>query len=175
MEPSLRNDQRDPVADNFVPPTPKDFENSGYSLIPLEAVRGISKEQSIGDTVFNSINDAILIIGEDATIELVNPATVEMTGFSVEELVGGSAEILTHNRRLFDKIFKRSLHTSILGNRFEMRCRRKDGSAFPVSVSTTSIHALGSIQKHMSVSMTSQGNLSLCLQRPSDAFDRADS
>ncbi|MGH9945575.1 MAG: EAL domain-containing protein [Pyrinomonadaceae bacterium] len=134
----------DPVAKNFVPPAETiDFNNSGYSLLPLETARGISNEQSIGDTVFNSINDAILIIGEDARIELVNPATLEMTGYSEDELVGSSVEVLTHNRRFFNKIFKRSLHTSILGNRFEIRIRRKDGSTFPVSVSTTSLRDRG--------------------------------
>lgn len=108
--------------------------------MPLEAIQGLSKQQSLGDSIFNSINDAILIVGTDATIEIVNPATMELTGFTEDELVGNTVEMLTRNRRFFEKIFAKSLDQSLQGNRFEMHCLRKDGSFFPVSVSTSTIY-----------------------------------
>lgn len=133
-----------PATDAQIPPIPPhpaaaDLENSGYSLMPFELSDGVSSTQSLGDSIFNSINDAILVLSEDATIELINPATVDLTGFSKEDLVGNSVEMLTRNRRFFEKIFERSLHSSIVGNRFEMHCMRKDGGHFPVSVSTSTI------------------------------------
>lgn len=96
-------------------------------------------EQSLGDNIFASINDAILVVNSDAIIERVNPATLELTGFAEDELVGSHVELLTRNRHFFEKMFAKSLHKSIVGNRFEMKCRRKDGSFFPLSVSTSSI------------------------------------
>jgi diguanylate cyclase (GGDEF)-like protein/PAS domain S-box-containing protein len=96
-------------------------------------------EQNLGDSIFASINDAILVINSEAIIERVNPATLELTGFPEDELVGSHVEMLTRNRHFFEKMFAKSLHKSIVGNRFEMKCRRKDGSFFPLSVSTSSI------------------------------------
>jgi len=142
MESELRNTP----PSSTLPPNGSDREpvidlyQSGYSLLPLEAVRGISHKQSLGDSIFNSINDAILVVGTDAKIELVNPATLELTGFTEEELVGSPVETLTRNRRFFEKIFAKSLNHSIQGNRFEMHCRRKNGTHFPVSVSTSTIY-----------------------------------
>ena len=118
---------------------PVDFNNSGYSLLPLDAMNGISHEQSLGDSIFNSINDAVLVIDSRARIELVNPATVELTGFSNGELIGSSVEMLMRSRHFFEKIFARSMHNSTVGKRFEMNCMRKDGTHFPVSVSTSGI------------------------------------
>lgn len=118
---------------------PVDFNNSGYSLLPLGAMNGISHEQSLGDSIFNSINDAVLVIDPQARIELVNPATVELTGFSKAELIGSSVEMLMRSRHFFEKFFARSMHNSTVGKRFEMNCMRKDGTHFPVSVSTSSI------------------------------------
>lgn len=118
---------------------PVDFNNSGYAFSPLDGLRVLTEDQTLGDSIFASINDAILLIDSEAMIERVNPATCELTGYSEEELVGSHVELLTRNRSFFEKMFAKSLHKSITGNRFEMKCRRKDGSLFPVSVSTSSI------------------------------------
>ena len=108
--------------------------------IPLDTYIGDLTAQSLGDSIFNSITDAILVLDAEARIERVNPATLELTGFAEDELVGHSVEILTRNRRFFEKMFARSLHKSALGNRFEMHCQKKDGGRFPVSVSTSTIY-----------------------------------
>ena len=118
---------------------PVDFNNSGYAFSPLDGLRVLTEDQTLGDSIFASINDAILVIDSEAMIERVNPATFEMTGYCEEELIGSHVEMLMRNRSFFEKMFAKSLHKSIAGNRFEMKCRRKDGSLFPVSVSTSSI------------------------------------
>jgi len=107
--------------------------------VSIDAFIGDLSTQSLGDSIFNSINDAIVVVNSDAKIERVNPATLEHTGFTEEELVGHSVEKLTRSRRFFQKMFAKSLHHSIQGNRFEMNCLRKDGTYFPVSVSTSTI------------------------------------
>jgi diguanylate cyclase (GGDEF)-like protein/PAS domain S-box-containing protein len=118
---------------------PVDFNNSGYAFNPLDGLGVLTEDRTLGDSIFASINDAILVIDSEAIIERVNPATFEMTGYSEEELIGSHVELLMRNRSFFEKMFAKSLHQSIAGNRFEMKCRRKDGSLFPVSVSTSSI------------------------------------
>lgn len=99
--------------------------------------------RSLRDDIFDSITDAILVLDADARIERVNRSTVQLTGFSEEELVGHSVEKLTRTRRFFEKLFAKSLHSSVGGNRFEMNCMRKDGEYFPISVSTSTIHDPG--------------------------------
>jgi diguanylate cyclase (GGDEF)-like protein/PAS domain S-box-containing protein len=115
-------------------------------VIPINKYIGDLTAEKMENSIIDSINDALLVVDESAVIERVNPATLELTGFTREELVGSSVEILTRNRRFFQKIFARSLHESILGNRFEMNCQRKDGTHFPASVSTSPIfdHDTGS-------------------------------
>jgi PAS domain S-box-containing protein len=99
-----------------------------------------STPENLSDSIFNSVNDAILVINPDATIDRVNPATLELTGFSEDELIGRSVEVLTRNKRLFEKIFANTLKINGLSNRLEMFCMRKDGGHFPVSVSTSTIY-----------------------------------
>ncbi|MFL6467015.1 MAG: PAS domain S-box protein, partial [Pyrinomonadaceae bacterium] len=132
MEPQPRSKRRPPAS---VASTPKRKKN----ISPSDTFIGDLSEQSLGDSIFASINDAILVIDSEAKIERVNPATLELTGFTEEELVGQNVEMLTRNRHFFEKMFAKSLHKSIVGNRFEMKCKRKDGTHFPLSVSTSTI------------------------------------
>src|SRR5215211_3992226 len=97
----------------------------------IDTFIGDVTEQDLGDSIFASINDAILVINSEAVIEPVNPATLELTGFAEHELVATHVGMLTRNRHFFERMFAKSLHKSIVGNRFEMKCRRKDGSLFP--------------------------------------------
>jgi diguanylate cyclase (GGDEF)-like protein/PAS domain S-box-containing protein len=122
-----------------IPPLPPsdELEDSPPEVLPDGF--GITTISSVGDSIFNSINDAILVIGRDGVIERVNPATLELTGFRHSELVGKSLEVLTRNKRQFRRVFSGTLAGSKLSNRFEMFCRRKGGSYFPVSVSTSTI------------------------------------
>ncbi len=138
MESQLHNNSslESPVTTGFRDAVVIDSANA----LPDDIFVGELSAQSLGDNIFSSISDAILVLDGDARIERINPATLELTGFSEHELVGQSVEILTRNRRFFEKMFARSLHRSALGNRFEMHCQRKDGGRFPVSVSTSTIY-----------------------------------
>ena len=118
---------------------PVDLNNSGYAFAPFDGIGVMDAERSLGDSIFASINDAILVIDSEAVIERVNRAASEMTGYSEEELIGSHVEMLTRNRSFFERMFAKSLHKSIQGNRFEMKCRKKDGSLIPLSISTSSI------------------------------------
>lgn len=129
-----------PAIEPHFPETNVGFEISGYNFqVPKDEFLGVASTQSLGDSIFNSINDAILVINRDATIDRVNPATIELTGFSLGDLIGKSVDVLTRNKRLFELIFLQTLGSNGLGNRFEMICRRKDGTHFPVSISTSTI------------------------------------
>ena len=129
---------------NRVPePAPAKAAAAHNEALALDTFLGDLLVQSLGDSIFNSITDAILVLNDQAIIERVNPATLELTGFAEDELVGHSVEKLTRNHRLFEKIFARSLNSSVVGNRFEMHCKRKDGGYFPVSVSSSTIYDPG--------------------------------
>lgn len=101
---------------------------------------GFTTLHNVGDSVFRSINDAVLVINRYGVIDRVNPATCELTGFSSAELIGNSLEVLTRNRRLFKRVFSETLGGQKLRTRFEMFCKRRDGSRFPVSISTSTIY-----------------------------------
>lgn len=134
MDLNLRNETRN------IPPIPPVTEevDGPPELLPFDGF-GMTTMRNLGDSIFNSINDAILVIDRNAVIDRVNPATLELTGFRFSELVGKPVSVLTRNRRLFKRIFSETLAGNRLKNRFEMYCRRKDGSVFPVSVSTSTI------------------------------------
>lgn len=123
--------------------TPISQRKSARKRAKADVFLGDVSAKSLGDSIFSSITDAIVVLDAEAKIERVNPATLELTGYEEGELVGESVEILTRNRRFFEKMFARSLHKSVLGDRFEMNCQRKDGSYFPVSVSTSTIYDAG--------------------------------
>lgn len=116
------------------------FDVSGPVLDPpIDEFLGVASSLTLGDKIFNSINDAILVINRDATISRVNPATQQLTGFSAVDLVGNSVSVIARNEHLFERIFVETLSGKGKGGRFEMLCRRKNGSHFPVSVSTSAI------------------------------------
>ena len=122
MDLQLRNDQS--VETPLTPP-------------PSDEFLGVAEDRPLGDSIFDAISDAILVIDRSGTIDRVNAATIELTGFAAEELVGQPIATLTRNNRIFDRIFKHTL--SDRGHRYELRCKRRDGSDFPVSVSTSAI------------------------------------
>ena len=104
---------------------------------PTDEFLGVTVERSLGDSIFDAISDAILVIDREGTIDRVNPATLALTGFDAADLVGQPIAMLTNNERLFEKLFTQTFAGR--ANRYEMRCSRKDGSRFPVSVSTSTI------------------------------------
>jgi diguanylate cyclase (GGDEF)-like protein/PAS domain S-box-containing protein len=106
-------------------------------LTPDDEFLGVAVERSLGDSVFDAIPDAIIIIDRTGTIDRVNPATLELTGFAADDLVGRPISTLTRRDRVFNRIFAQTLTGRT--SRYETRCTRKDGSRFPVSISTSTI------------------------------------
>lgn len=134
METYLRGDSHAQIP----PSSLSDIADSDLSDIP-SAGFGITTMHNLGDSVFSSIPDAIVVIDRFGMIDRVNPATCQLTGFAPFELLGNSMEVLTRNKKLFHRVFKETLSGKKIGNRFELYCSRKDGSRFPVSISTSSI------------------------------------
>jgi diguanylate cyclase (GGDEF)-like protein/PAS domain S-box-containing protein len=104
------------------------------------ATGDLSSIPSLCESVFNSMRDAIVVIDTDATIAQINPATLQMTGYSREELIGQPVEMLSKNKKLFSKIFARSLQNDSFARRLGTSCVRKDGSLFPVSLSVSKVY-----------------------------------
>ena len=90
-------------------------------------------------SIVDSIRDAILVISPDATVISANAATFELTGFDRTELVGNSIEVLCKQKRLFERLFRRSLVSQDLSGRIETHCIKKDGSTFPVSITASNV------------------------------------
>jgi diguanylate cyclase (GGDEF)-like protein/PAS domain S-box-containing protein len=134
MEPFLHGES--PVNIPHLPAS--DETGSDFTHLPFSGF-GITTMHNLGDSVFSSIPDAILVIDRFGVVDRANPAACMLTGFSSSELVGNSVEVLTRNKRLFKRIFQETLGGKKMGERFEMYCNRKDGSRFPVSISTSSI------------------------------------
>ena len=106
-------------------------------LTPDDEYLGVAVERSLADSIVEAISDAVLVIDRSGIVERVNPATLELTGFAAEELVDRSVAVLARNDRLFERIFTQTLARR--SSRYELRCLRKDGTDFPVSVSTSAI------------------------------------
>jgi diguanylate cyclase (GGDEF)-like protein/PAS domain S-box-containing protein len=134
MELNLRDTSRNELPHS----TSIDQTDSNFTVLPFEGF-GITTMHNLGDSIFNSINDAIVVISRDGTIDRVNPATLELSGYSASELLGRPVDTLTRRTRLFSKVFTQTLGNKGFRNRIEMFCRRKDGTHFPVSVSTSTI------------------------------------
>ena len=92
-------------------------------------------------TVFADTHEGILIVDGKRRIIEVNNAATTITGFSREELVGQPAN-LTHapaNPRRFIARFARACSAPATGGG-EMQGQRRDGSTYPVQVSTSVVH-----------------------------------
>lgn len=90
--------------------------------------------------------DAILISTTDGLIEYVNPQAETMFGFACDELLGGGIELLipdwfasTHVQNLLAG--KRA--SSCTGGEAVLQARRRDGSPFPVEISSSPLYQEG--------------------------------
>ena len=92
-------------------------------------------------TVFADTHEGILIVDGKRRIIEVNNAATTITGFSREELVGQPAN-LTHAPGQPASLY-REIRESLLSTghwRGEMQGQRRDGSTYPVQVSTSVVH-----------------------------------
>ena len=75
------------------------------------------------DEIFRLIGDAVIVVNADATIGRINPAALEMTGYEEHELAGKSVEVLSRNKRLFEKLFEKKFKTNESRGRVETYCQ----------------------------------------------------
>jgi sigma-B regulation protein RsbU (phosphoserine phosphatase) len=97
---------------------------------------------------------AIVIVDGDANIQLVNAKAEEFFGYRREELIGQSVHILVpdalrelHTRHC--EKYRKSPRTRTVGQGYELRARRKDGSEFTAEIGLSAID-------------TDEGQLVLC-------------
>ncbi|MGD0037641.1 MAG: PAS domain S-box protein [Bacteroidota bacterium] len=95
-----------------------------------------SRELTILDHAMKSISEAITITDEHNTIVFVNDTFLRMYGYEREELIGLSINILRIKETLppVDEILTATLMKGWQG---ELINRRKDGSTFPIWLSTS--------------------------------------
>ena len=99
----------------------------------------IEKEWTIFDYAMRSISEAITITDEHNIIVFVNDPFLHMYGYEREELIGAPINILRIEETLppVDEI----LTATLLGGwQGELINRRKDGSTFPIWLSTSVVH-----------------------------------
>jgi PAS domain S-box-containing protein len=107
----------------------------------LESERNLLAERF--DLLSKFANDAILLYNSDLVILQVNDRVLENYGYTREELMGMSADKLISSRS------RQEINETITdiiregGHRFETMHLRKDGSVFPVEVSTRHIEIGG--------------------------------
>ncbi len=92
--------------------------------------------------------DAIITIDEMGSVEYLNPAAQRMFGFAKDEIVGKNVNILmpAPYRERHDGYLKNYRDTGIrkiIGIGREVMGRRKDGTAFPISLAVSEVHFAG--------------------------------
>jgi sigma-B regulation protein RsbU (phosphoserine phosphatase) len=97
---------------------------------------------------------AIVIVDGDANIQLVNAKAEEFFGYRREELIGQSVHILVpeplrelHTRQC--EAYRREPRVRTMGQGYELRARRKDGSEFTAEIGLSAVE-------------TSEGQLVMC-------------
>jgi len=97
-------------------------------------------------SVISSALDAIVMTDANGTVIRWNAAATEIFGYSIEEIRGRSVtstlipENHPGNSSLQTEQFFRDPHHPLLNTRFEITCRRKDGTIFPAEFTITCIH-----------------------------------
>lgn len=108
--------------------------------------------------ITNAANDAIVLMDSDGRISYWNPAAERIFGYSVKETIGNDLHLLLapqefHDayRQGFEKFMKMGRGPAV-GKTVQFTAIRKDGTRFPIEVSTSSIkinkewHAAGIIR-----------------------------
>jgi PAS domain S-box-containing protein len=141
------------------------FEGEEYNCA---FVRDITKRKQIADALerseqtFRAISsaavNAILVIDHDGKISYWNPAAEKIFGYTSEEAMGKELHLLVAPDKYRDvykrgfSIFKQTGEGSIVGVHSEFTALRKNGTEFPIEVSTSSVliggkwHAVGIVR-----------------------------
>ena len=95
-------------------------------------------------SLMESAPDAFIVVNEQGDIILVNSQTIEMFGYSREEMVGKKVELLVPDEIREGHPDNRNYYFShaaehFMGEKFDLRGRRSDGTVFPVEISLSPI------------------------------------
>jgi len=101
----------------------------------------LSRKKNEFEAIFNSINDAVAFASLERKIVMFNPAFTRMFGYTEEEAIGKSAEMLYTDRESFEKT-GRAVYSNMRNGSyipFEIKYRRKDGTAFDAETFTSRV------------------------------------
>src|SRR5581483_2357497 len=92
--------------------------------------------------LLDSTPDAMVIVGGNGKIAVVNNQVAKVFGYTPEELVGQESEILVPERFRANNPICRSpkaFNSGSVINGLDLYARRKDGTEFPVDISTSAV------------------------------------
>jgi len=108
--------------------------------------------------ITDTVTDAIILLDNEGRISFWNPASEKIFGYSIKEVIGKDLHLLlapeefhSSYRNGFNK-FKTTGQGPAIGNTLEFKAIKKDGTIFPIEVSTSSLkingkwHAAGIIR-----------------------------
>jgi len=107
-------------------------------------------EPLLGESLLNATPEGIVAVGTDQTIRYFNPAAEAIFGFSTEEAVGQPLDLLIpegarpHHHAYVTEFAHGPDTTRRMGERREIRGRRRDGSTFPAEASIIKLAWRGS-------------------------------
>lgn len=124
-----------------------------FKMFPSRAISGILKLLSESEEKFRAITttavDGIIVMDNKGGITYWNPAAERIFGYSQEEAVGRELHTLLAPRKyheMYNKGFNGFRTTGegpAIGKTFEFSAVKKDGTEFPIEVSTSTIRIKG--------------------------------
>ena len=107
-------------------------------------------DESLYRALFEQTNDAVFIIGLDLRYIAVNSQAAEMLGYEIDELIGMSVSDIVALETHSEGATSSSFETIGAGQPiYERTFRRKDGSTFPVEISTSFVYDESLIPRHI--------------------------
>jgi PAS domain S-box-containing protein len=124
----------------------------------ITAQEKLKRSEKILSTIANTASDAIILLDNDGKISYCNPSTEKMFGYTSAELLGeqlhyliAPIEFLSNFEKGFTK-FRKTGSGLAIGKTIEFTAQKKDGTRFPIEVSTSSMlidgkwHATGIVR-----------------------------
>ena len=100
------------------------------------AQKALEESEALFRSLFENMPDGTVLVGPDGTLEKVNPATCSILGMSEDEIrLLGRDRILDVADPRFGRALEQLLSTGKVST--ELNCKRKDGTIFPIDVTTS--------------------------------------